>query len=367
MNSLVLPAPATAAMPSAAGTTARRSADLIGIQYARALAAMMVVVFHLQPQFLRMGFAPPMWSGLAAGVDIFFVISGLIMWVTTYDRPMSPLPFLGRRLARIVPLYWAATSVTVILMILAPALLQTARFDLAHVIASYAFLAWQNPGTGAYEPVVIPGWTLNCEMFFYLVFSGLLLVRRSRRLLLAAAVFAMLALLGSLSGAARDGALAFYTAPIMLEFVFGMVLGELHVRTGLGQGMGRAGGAGAVLVGLALLLIGPELAPAVPRFVLFGVPALAIVAGALALDAQGALRDNRLLLMLGNASYSLYLTHPFVLSALSQIWRKQHLDHLPMGLWLFGAVAILLSCLLAALSYQLVELPLMSFFKKRRR
>ncbi|MFM9937197.1 MAG: acyltransferase family protein [Novosphingobium sp.] len=343
-----------------------RGGDLIGIQYARALAAMMGVVFHLRPQFVRMGFEPPMWSGLAAGVDIFFVISGLIMWVTTCDRATSPLTFLARRLARIVPLYWMATSVSVILMLLVPDVLQTARFDLAHVIASYAFLAWQNPGTGTYEPVIIPGWTLNYELFFYFVFSVLLLADRSRRLLLAAAIFGGLAWLGSVSGTARNGQQVFYTAPLMLEFVFGMVLGELYVRTSFVQGMGRRHGALAVVSGLALLLIGPALAPGLPRFVLFGLPALAVVAGALALDTVGAVRDNRLLLLLGNASYSLYLTHSFVLSALSQIWRKLHFDHLPMGLWLFAVLVITLSCLLAAMSYRLVELPLIAFFRGRR-
>jgi peptidoglycan/LPS O-acetylase OafA/YrhL len=340
---------------------------LIGIQYARALAAMMVVVFHLQPQFQRMGFAPPMWFGLAGGVDIFFVISGLIMWITTCDRQTPPLTFLGRRLVRIVPLYWMATSVSVVLMILVPSVLQTARFDLPHVIASYAFLAWRNPGTGTFEPVVIPGWTLNYEMFFYLVFAALLPVRRSRRLPLAAALFGSLAVLGSLSGAAGDSQLAFYTSPLLLEFVMGMMLGELHARSGYLDRLGRCGAVCMVVAGLALLLAGPDLAPALPRFVIFGVPALAVVAGVLALDTLGALRENRLLLLLGNASYSLYLVHPFVLSALGQIWRKGHLDALPGGLWLFAVVAVLLCSVLAVLSYRLVELPLVTFFRGRRR
>lgn len=367
MNSLAMPAPAQAVIPFAAEATARRSADLIGIQYARALAAMMVVVFHLQPQFLRMGFAPPMWSGLAGGVDIFFVISGLIMWITTCDREITPLTFLGRRFMRIVPLYWMATTVSVVLMILVPSVLQTARFDLAHVIASYAFLAWRNPGTGAFEPVVIPGWTLNYEMAFYLAFAALLLVRRSLRLPLAAMLFSAFVALGSLSGGAEDSRMGFYTSPLMLEFVFGMALGELHVRSGLLPRLGRRGAAIAVLGGLAALIAGPDLAPALPRFILFGVPAVAVVAGMLALDILGAVRENRLLLLLGNASYSLYLTHPFVLSALGQIWRKGHLDALPAGLGLFAVVGVLLCCLFAALSYWLAELPLMAFFQRRRR
>jgi peptidoglycan/LPS O-acetylase OafA/YrhL len=342
----------------AAEPAQKRSGDLIGIQYARALAAMMVVVFHLEPQFLRMGFAPPMWSGLAAGVDIFFVISGLIMWLTTCDRAISPLAFLGRRMARIVPLYWMATSVMVVLMLLVPSAIQTGRFDLSHVVASFAFVAWQNPATGVYEPVVIPGWTLNYEMFFYIVFSVLLLAKRSRRLLLAAAFFGGLAWLGSVSGAARNGQLAFYTAPVMLEFVFGMALGEIHASTRLVQGMGRWGGAIAVLGGLAVLLIGPDMAPGWPRVLLSGVPALAVVAGVLALDALGAVRDNQLLLLIGNASYSLYLTHPFVISALSQVWRMLQFDKLPLGLWVFAALVVMLCCLVAALCYRLVEVPL---------
>jgi len=96
------------------------SGELIAIQYARALAALLVVINHLCPQFLRMGFAPPMWDGLAGGVDIFFVISGVIMWVTTCDRAVSPTAFLRKRITRIVPLYWMITTFPVVLMVLLP-------------------------------------------------------------------------------------------------------------------------------------------------------------------------------------------------------------------------------------------------------
>ena len=153
----------------------------------------------------------------------------------------------------------------------------------------------------------------------------------------------------------------------MLEFVFGMGLGELYARTGLLKAISPRWAVFIALSGIVFILIGPSLAPDVSRFLLRGIPALAVVTGVLALDAQGAVRENWLLLLLGNASYSLYLTHPFVLSALSQFWRKRHLDHLPLGLWLFAALAITLSCLLAALSYRLVELPLIGFFRRRRR
>lgn len=78
--------------------------QFVGIQYLRGIAALMVVIFHLEPQLNRMNYSGPWLPGLSSGIDIFFVISGFIMWTTTYNRSTSPLHFWRRRVIRIVHL-----------------------------------------------------------------------------------------------------------------------------------------------------------------------------------------------------------------------------------------------------------------------
>lgn len=347
--------------------------ELVGIQYVRGAAALMVVLFHLKPQLEHLGYTVGPGAGLSGGVDAFFVISGLIMWITTCDRAVSPLKFLNHRLVRIVPLYWITTTIMVAAMVVAPSVLQTARFDLNHIIASYAFIAWPHPTSGFMQPVVFPGWTLNYEMFFYLIFSVLLLVRRSYRLVIAAVVFTALPLIGAMfqnglgHGALLDSQFKFYTSVNMLEFFVGMLLGEVFNRTRGLQAIGPRFGLLLALIGLVLLPITADFFPDIPSIFSRGVPALLLVTGALACDSVGGVPRHWLPLLVGNASYSLYLMHPFVLSATSQLWRKLHLTTSVPGLWVFSILSVGLCLVVAALSFWLVETPLIAFFRNRRR
>ncbi len=336
--------------------------ELLGIQYLRAVAAIMVVLVHLEPQWRRMGYDGPWPHWLIGGVDIFFVISGFIMWVTTSSRSLSPGQFYLRRIVRIVPLYWLLSGVVVAVMLAAPQLLQTTRFDLKHVLASFAFVPMASPATGHMEPVLVPGWTLNYEMFFYLLFGAALQLPPSRRL--AAMAAALMALVGLQAlTPPPDSALSFYSSSIMLEFLLGMVLGQRYLRAESSTGW-RAGALMAA-AGLLLMALLPERLPSLPRLATMGLPAALIVAGTLRIEAGGRLPRVGTLRALGNASYSLYLSHPLVLSAASQAWRKVGLTSLPHSLWLFSAAAIIASVAGAAIVYRCAERPLTHALRPR--
>ena len=145
--------------------------EIYSIQYLRGIAALMVVLLHVRVQLGRMGYGGYWPEFLMAGVDIFFVISGFIMWVTTFDGSTTPWQFLFRRFVRIIPVYWLLTTTTVAVMLVAPSAVQSGRFDSIHVLSSYLFIPTVHPLTGMMEPVLIPGWTLNYEMFFYIIFE----------------------------------------------------------------------------------------------------------------------------------------------------------------------------------------------------
>ncbi|MEJ2894511.1 acyltransferase [Bordetella avium] len=335
--------------------------DILSIQYLRGVAAMMVVAVHLYPQLERMGYQGywPHW--LAAGVDIFFVLSGFLMWITTRGKKVGVWQFYGRRAARIVPLYWLLTSVAVAVMLIAPQLLQTARFGLSHVVASYFFIMTPNPA-GLIEPVLTVGWTLNYEMLFYVIFGLALLLPASWRFSAVTLVLLGLSMVGWFVADASTPILQVYTSDIVLEFLLGMGVGVWfsHPHRGGSALLGAAMVVGGFVV-IALLSV---LAPEVSRPLVRGVPAAVIVAGAILLERFQALPRMAWLHKLGDASYSLYLSHAFVLSALSQAWRKLHLDTLPGG-WVGFGLAGLLACTVAGmLVYAWLERPLISLFKR---
>ena len=335
---------------------------LIGIQYLRALAAMMIVVLHLDHQLRGMGYTGPWLSGLSGGVDIFFVISGFIMWVTTVDRPVTPLQFWSRRIARVVPLYWLLTSFLVLVMVVAPQLLQTARFDLSHVIGSYLFLPVIHPATGLFQPVVIPGWTLQYEMLFYLVFGAFLFTAGRARFYAPVVVLMGLVALGAALRLDAQAPLAFWTSDLLMEFAFGMALGWAATRRRV---MSEAAvGLGWLLLagGMAAILLLAETTASLPRSMTAGLSSVAVVAGVLVLEARGKLRQIPVLHLLGDASYSIYLTHVVTLSAMGQAWRRLGLDASPAGLAMFCLAAVLVSTIAGVICYGLVERPLNRHF-----
>jgi peptidoglycan/LPS O-acetylase OafA/YrhL len=339
--------------------------QLLSIQYLRAVAALMIVVFHAGNQLARLGLPADWGAGLQGGVDVFFVISGVIMWVTTAGVPMRPAEFWLRRIIRIVPLYWVMTTAMVAAALLIPGLLRTARFDAAHVVASYLFIPWTHPVLGEAMPILVPGWTLNHEMFFYALFGLALVLPERARFWAVGGVLAGFVLVATIPGAGT--ALRFHGSGIVLEFWAGMALGRLHLA---GRLPGARASAALLALGGAALLLGPPLlesaiAAGLPRVLHAGLPATLVVLGALGLERAGRVGRHPFGLLLGEASYALYLSHVMVLPAVAAVWgRVLPGGGLPstLGFVLVGsAAAVAVSVIL----YRTVEKPLRHALHRR--
>ncbi|MCJ8054775.1 acyltransferase [Shinella curvata] len=322
-------------------TAQGKPGTLYGIQYLRALAALAVVIFHAAE---RTGHA---FAIGAAGVDIFFVISGFIMWVIAERRAIAPGRFLLDRVRRIVPVYWLATSVMVAgaLAGLFPNLVLTGE----HVTASLFFLPVRSPSSGELWPVLVQGWTLNYEMFFYLAFAACLALPSHLRLAVIAAVFGLLVTLGLL---VKSDAPLFlmYTRPIILEFIAGMLIARLwlngHVPSRpLALALIGLGLAGFATIGILRLLFDEWTC---------GPLACMLVYGTVALEKHGGIAGLPLPVMLGDASYSIYLWHTFAISVAAKA---------AILLGLSPAIAFVLCvCAGTALGiagYHLIEQPLL--------
>src|SRR4030095_15095732 len=133
-----------------ANSTARRAdaqpnpaSNFATVQALRAVAALLVVVYHVFDMWsLRVNPSPPgaTWANGAAGVDIFFVISGFVMVVSS--RRMAAQPgawrtFIEHRIVRIAPLYWLATTAKLAFVFLLADLTLRSTVDLDYIIRSY--------------------------------------------------------------------------------------------------------------------------------------------------------------------------------------------------------------------------------------
>ena len=338
---------------------------IYNLQVLRAAAAYLVVLYHFLVQQHDV-FPEAAQIGLgAAGVDIFFVISGFIMVATTAGKAVTPLQFLSNRVARLFPVYGVVTLVIVLLFTVG--FKPVGVFDVrsSYVIQSLLFIPFSRGGF--VEPLVSVGWTLNYEMFFYVVFAALIAVRSERVRLLGLVI--VLCGLGACRLGDPEGLYAvFYTRPIVVEFALGAILGHLHVRLAKAPAGRHARGAGyALLIAGVLVLLASEvvaqrlalnieLAPFL-RPMTWGVGGCLIVAGALMLERGGLVCSNRFLIEQGNASYSIYLIHSLVLHASA----KAAAAIVPSG-WPSAAVTFVLAlgatATLGVLMYRRIELPL---------
>src|SRR4051812_30753120 len=117
-----------------------RAGMILGVQMLRGVAALLVVFAHIAPQIEHLHGPVPAWLDKGHfGVDIFFVISGFIIWTSSQAEHVTPGDFLLRRLIRVVPLYWIATGLVTAVALVAPAVLSSTRFVLPHVVSSFLF------------------------------------------------------------------------------------------------------------------------------------------------------------------------------------------------------------------------------------
>src|SRR5262249_32463856 len=136
----------------------------------------------------------------AAGVDLFFVISGFVMVYASeplYEKLGAPRVFFLRRLARIVPSYWATTIFLLAYGMIARVDLATSWDAAEWIVASFLFIPCPRPN-GVMLPYHYVGWTLNYEMFFYVVFAGAILLPRRRAVLTITMLFVALCITGRL-------------------------------------------------------------------------------------------------------------------------------------------------------------------------
>lgn len=323
---------------------------LSSIQILRAAAALSVALFHACQ-----------WSQIdlavgAAGVDVFFVISGFVLWAACEQRPTTAAAFLRARAERILPLYWMVTLAVAAVALWRPAALPIVHMGGRHLTLSLLLVPHDDP-VGSPFPLLPTGWTLTYEAFFYAVMALVLLAPRDRRWTLLSAVL----IAASVVGFGYHGWYTLLANPLLLEFLAGAALARVWLKgrfTRLPAGSGWAFIAGGLAILLALQVSG--LRDDFLRPFVWGPPAVMIVAGALKLDADGRIGSGllgRALVRQGDASYSLYLLQAPVIAALAWLtpaWAP----------WLRAPVSFALAIACGWLCWAALERPIGSALRR---
>jgi exopolysaccharide production protein ExoZ len=297
---------------------------------------MMVVLYHSRGPLRHLGYEGAWPEGLLSGVDIFFVISGFVMWTSTCRGKISPLKFYSKRIVRIVPLYWVMTAIVLLVLLLVPSLV-----------------------TGLIQPLLIPGWTLNMEMYFYALFGCCLFLPVAARIPACWVLLLVPVLLAHVL-AKPDVAVRFFGNGIVLDFGLGLVSGGLFSA---GLRLPAFVAFSTSLGGFLLLAVGSR-APNLPARLAAGPAAFAVVAGCVAFELAGRLPGIPLLGLLGDASYSLYLSHTLALSALDQAAHALGVRTASLAAAAGVEVFLLLStAVVGVLVFRCIEQPLASLLR----
>lgn len=331
--------------------------EYIGLQYLRGIAAMMVVAYHLLPRLARK-YAWPEFpvEFLASGVDIFFVISGFIIWLTTEKAGIDRRQWLLSRLIRIFPLYWIASCGMLLQLWLMARPLPGGR----EILDSFLLIPHLSSRTGDFAPILQQGWSLYYEFFFYVLLALLLFIQGPlRRLAILVGLFTVLVCLRFVID--KGDPIQFrMTSPLLFEFVAGILV-ALVVRTRFIQAHRFVLGTASLLAAAAfLLLVSHQVYPG-PRIIYFGIPAALTVFGVVCLEDAWRRRVVHWLKKVGDSSYSLYLSHTLVYALAGFLFESAGVSRPETMFVLRFLVCVAMGWCI----YRIIERPLLEWTRSR--
>jgi len=329
------------------------------LQAGRALAAAGVAAFHLS---VTMGVdrygGVPVFADLTRqgfrGVDFFFVLSGFIIFFAHFKdlgKPEAWGGYLYRRFVRVYPIYWLYTAGIVVLLMLGFGTEARNPQGFGDWLTSWTLIRFTDAG-----PPISPAWTLFHEVAFYALFSMLILNVRVGVIVLALWAIAC-ALSWQFPMSDNRTPLNVYTAGYNLFFLFGMGAFWLYRRGGNGFVEFAAGVVVTIAAAITLDL------PYKLSYLALVLGFALLVAGATKMELGGYIKVPNFLNYIGNASYSIYLTHLAFEGLLLKICMASGLyralgPHATYVLVLSGTIAA------GCVAYALVEKPMISALQR---
>ena len=331
------------------------------LQALRGLAVLFVIFYHMLniehkynysfsiiPHFFDIGYV---------GVDIFFVISGFILTTITKDYfgdRSKFYKFIYFRFTRIYPLYWLYTLLLIPILFLKPGWIH----QQVNLLSSFLLIPSDK------MPLVLVGWTLVYEVYFYIIFGLFILFGVQKKLWIYALLWFSFIGIGGIVFNTKSLLLNFITDPWGVEFISGIVLGIYFLKYDYRIPFAKT----LLLISFLSLfiivyykngnLLGVE---GWPRILTYGASAFFLVMFAIEVEKQGSILP-KFLIILGDASYSIYLSHLFIINFIgmvfSMFWTSGYIYESIM------IVTMISVALLAGLfSYKFIETPIINFAK----
>jgi peptidoglycan/LPS O-acetylase OafA/YrhL len=337
---------------------------LRSLQVGRGLAALMVVLFHLNnsvwsiPKYFDQPFSPLLSFG-NAGVNFFFVLSGFIIYLVhaaDIGAPDRLAAFAWRRFVRVYPVYWIVLFGFIAMLLLEPYLGTAGERRLGNFLASALLIPYP------LEPILSVAWTLTHEIMFYAMFAIAIVSARTGVLLFA--IWQMACLANTLFGTPQFPYGVVFSSYNLL-FAFGLIAAYLFkTRQCSRPGLVALGGIAAFLaIGVhQAFAVAPVAKDA--HVIGYGFASAVILLGACTYERTHGLRAPKLLDTIGDASYSIYLLHLPLLSLFAKaLFASRLAAVLPQTLSL---ILLLAAVAAAGIAFSKnVEIPLIAMLNRR--
>ena len=351
---------------------------LYSIQLLRAFACLSVIISHAigragrvddiqMPELISI--YPEIVIFGHFGVDLFFIISGFIMYLVhsnDFSVQGAPRKFIVSRMIRVVPIYWLLSLVALITLYFFPSLFSyREEIEVFWVLGSFLFFP-SSTSYGLDSPLIGVGWSLNYEIFFYLCFATVLFLRKSIGLSLLFVVFSLLVIFGGNSSIkSTKNYFELITSPLLLEFLLGIVAAYLFVNYRPYLYRFRY-----VFISLALICLFCSLLNIplnyIDRYFSWGLPSMLLLVGFSVLSFN----INNVLIAagvkFGDISYSAYLIQVFSLPLLSKIFFYFNMQ-IYFGFYSYIALLVMGTILCSYFFWLHVERPLTRFLTNKFR
>jgi exopolysaccharide production protein ExoZ len=328
-----------------------RSSLLLNIESARGLAAMGILIAHIVIFGVnKFGLGTTALFRVSAPllgfVDLFFLISGVVMMQA--NRKQSPLLFLARRALRIYPLYWLICLPLIPVLLWWPQLINASSPVPTSIL--HSLLLFPHAGL----PLLMVAWTLEFEMYFYLLFAQTIILSRERQVILLSTWFLLCVTLG-LWFRPESAALRLVTSPFLLEFAAGMVLGFYLDKIAMRKAFALV----AIVFGLLYVAVIPI--DVLPRVAHYGVGMTLALTGLLGLEKNGKTLSEKTSGKLGAISYPLYLVQVPVIVGIGRGF--QWLGY-PLPPFLYVVTSFIASIAIAEILAWFIDQPLQRKFRR---
>ena len=345
---------------------------LYSLQVIRAIASILVVLVHGQlifQQNLDRDFLFDIFAFGGSGVDIFFVLSGfIIFYIHKKDigNPSIIKDFLLKRIIRIYPIYWIILSGKILASV-DVSNLAIANYNFLETIK--AFLLFPQDRILLSEQFLGVSWTLSYEIFFYICF-GLMIYFKPQYFLSVASVWLLgvfLNFVNLINIPSGNVLLEFFFDERHLEFILGCFAAHI-IANNIVYWKKSLVWSGLFLYTLGAINIKYELIE-ISRVISIAIPITMIIIGGVAWEINRGWKISSWLLLLGNASYSIYLFHGFIMNNLTKITEATGAINLVTSNdFLFSLFAILNALIAIAAGcvlYILIEKPLITFLRHK--